>query len=59
MSDQDIRPLFDVPLRVVNIGLEGFAQELESLDVPVIRVDWAPPAGGDAKLADLLSKLGT
>ena len=51
--------LFLNPIRVVNVGLEAFAQELESLDVPVIHVDWRPPAGGDPRIADLLSKLGS
>lgn len=46
-------------ISVVNIGLEGFAQELDQQGVEVVHVDWAPPAGGDPKLADLLSKLGT
>jgi hypothetical protein len=44
---------------VVNIGLEGFARELEQQGLAVVHVDWVPPAGGDPKLADLLSKLGT
>jgi FdrA protein len=56
-----LRPkrLLGVPLHVINIGLEGFAKELEELAVPVVHVDWKPPAGGNAKLANLLSKLGT
>ncbi|NKB60010.1 MAG: hypothetical protein GKS00_27170 [Alphaproteobacteria bacterium] len=49
--------LLDAPLNVVNVGLEGFARELESNGVPTVHVDWSPPARGDAKLADLLSKL--
>ena len=58
-SKSDDAPDFlDSPLQVVNIGLEGFADELEAQDIPVIHVDWAPPAGGNPALADLLSKLG-
>ena len=49
----------ETPLRVINIGLEGFAHELQEQGVPVIHVDWSPPAGGDPKLAELLLKLGT
>ena len=45
-------------MKVVNVGLEGFAKELKQQGVEVIQVDWVPPAGGDPKLADLLSKLG-
>lgn len=47
------------PVQVVNIGLERFAKELEQQSVPVVHVEWTPPAGGNAKLAGLLAKLGT
>lgn len=51
--------LLDRPLKVINLGLESFARELAQGGVEVVQVDWTPPAGGDPKLADLLSKLGT
>ncbi len=44
------------PLRVVNIGLEHFARELEARGVVVVHVDWRPPAGG-AAVAALLARL--
>ena len=50
--------LLTEPVRVVNVGLEGFAVELKSQAVPVVHVQWQPPAGGDARLAELLGKLG-
>jgi FdrA protein len=59
MTDQSVDDLLTTPLRVINVGLEGLAESLEVLEVPVVQVDWRPPAGGDPKLADLLSKLGT
>lgn len=59
MSEQHIKSLLDSPVKVVNVGLEGFSAELEQQGVRVIQVDWVPPAGGDPKLASLLSKLGT
>ncbi len=43
---------------VINIGLSFFADDLRQQGVTVVDVDWTPPAGGDPKLADLLSKLG-
>ncbi len=43
---------------VINVGLEGFARELAAQGVPVVHVEWSPPAGGDADLAKLLAKLG-
>lgn len=59
MSKSNVGQLLDEPLTVVNIGLEEFARELQGQGVEVIHVDWAPPAGGDPDLADLLSKLGS
>jgi FdrA protein len=44
--------------RVINVGLERFAQDLASLGVPVVHVAWVPPAGGDPDLAALLAILG-
>lgn len=44
---------------VINVGLEGFASDLDSQHVAVTHLDWRPPAGGDAELADLLSRLGS
>jgi hypothetical protein len=63
MSEAIMDDLLDQPLKVVNIGLEAFAEELaaEMTDggAEVVHVEWVPPAGGDPVLADLLSKLGT
>ena len=50
-------PLLAAPPRVINIGLERFAEDLAAQGIPVQHVQWAPPAGGDALLADLLSRL--
>ena len=41
-------------VRVVNVGLELFAETLAALGVPVVAVEWRPPAGGDPRLAALL-----
>ena len=54
----DVKDLLEAEIKVVNLGLESFAAELEAAGVPVVHVDWSPPAGGDPELADLLSKLG-
>ncbi len=50
--------LLSEPVRVINVGLDGFAKELKDQGVPVTHVQWQPPAGGDEKLAALLAKLG-
>jgi hypothetical protein len=44
------------PPRVVNLGLEVFAAELEAAGATVLHVDWRPPAGGPA-IAALLARL--
>ena len=59
MSKVEINDLLEEPLKVINIGLEGFSEELKQQGVETVQVDWTPPAGGDPKLADLLSKLGS
>ena len=51
-----LETLVGQPLRVINIGLEVFAQELEAEGVSVVHVDWRPPAGG-ASVAALLARL--
>jgi hypothetical protein len=43
-------------LRVINVGLEVFARELEAQGAAVVEVDWQPPAG-DATVAALLARL--
>jgi uncharacterized protein DUF1116 len=45
------------PIEVVNVGLPGFAQDLHSQHVPVVQVDWTPPARGNPELAALLTRL--
>ncbi|MBI3998561.1 MAG: acyl-CoA synthetase FdrA [Armatimonadetes bacterium] len=42
---------------VINIGLELFAESLQAQAVPVVSLDWQPPAGGKQHLLDLLDKL--
>lgn len=45
------------PLCVINIGLENFAEDLRKAEVPVVQMDWRPPAGGDLHLVKLLDLL--
>jgi hypothetical protein len=59
MNQDDPTNLLSGPPKVVNIGLDSFAWELESQNVAVVHVDWVPPAGGNLELAALLSKLGS
>jgi len=58
MSEETPNGLLSQSIKVINVGLEGFSRELADQQVPVLQVQWTPPAGGDPKLAELLSKLG-
>jgi len=49
--------IFSDPLRVINIGIEGFAEDFKAAGVEVVQLDWRPPTGGDARLASLLASL--
>ena len=43
--------------RVLNVGLERFAADLDARGVPVLHVGWRPPAGGDVAAARRLAAL--
>ena len=57
--ESQIDSLLATAPHVINIGLEQFAIDLQDQGADVIHVDWSPPAGGDAALRSLLSKLGS
>jgi hypothetical protein len=45
------------PLRVVNIGLEGFARDLAANGAAVSQLDWAPPRKEDPANAEALRRI--
>jgi hypothetical protein len=49
--------LFGKSLKVVNIGITTFQETLISQSITNVHLDWRPPAGGDLKLIEILSKL--
>ncbi len=55
MSASRINELFERELRVVNLGLEGFARELQERGVRATQVAWTPPA--DPALAAALDSI--
>ncbi|MDQ7857659.1 MAG: acyl-CoA synthetase FdrA [Armatimonadota bacterium] len=42
---------------VISVGLDLFTESLQTQGVPVVAVDWRPPAGGKPHLMDLLDRL--
>ncbi len=55
MTDRET--LFNKELKVINIGIEMFADDLEKQNVDVIHVNWRPPAGGDLDILKFLEIL--
>jgi FdrA protein len=49
--------LLSGPVVAINLGLKLFGVSLEQQGVDVVQVDWAPPAGGDQEMMDLLDDL--
>ncbi|WCF06529.1 acyl-CoA synthetase FdrA [Paenibacillus thiaminolyticus] len=43
--------------RVINLGLASFADTIHRYEGKVVQFDWRPVAGGNKKLANILSKL--
>lgn len=52
-----LQALLSAPPKVVNIGLDSFADDLERNGASVARVQWAPPASGRPDLLAALSRL--
>ena len=52
-----VNELFKEELKVVNMGLEAFYDDLVRQEVPAIQVQWKPAAGGNQKMASLLNRL--
>ena len=59
MGKSRIGDLFGSDLNVINLGIESFGANLRDQGVQMTQVDWKPPAGGDEKLAALLSSVQT
>lgn len=49
--------MFERDLKIINIGLRSFAEELTAAGAAVTHVQWTPPANGDPALARLATHL--
>ena len=52
-----IEKLLNGPIKVIDVGLEMFFQDLKKRDVEVVHIEWKPPALGNQKLGDILKKM--
>jgi len=54
---EKILKLFNSELKVINIGLEIFKDDLEAQGVKVVQVTWQPPAKLEKEYEDILAKI--
>lgn len=52
-----LNEFFGKELKVINMGLDSFSEDLKSQQVETLQMDWRPPAGGNVRLASLLNRL--
>ena len=52
-----INGLFGKELKIVNLGVKAFYDDLKSQEKEAVHVAWKPPAGGDKRLQDMLKRL--
>ena len=52
-----LNQFFKENIKVINIGIPSFAEDLTKQGVINIHVDWRPPAGGNKKVQALLEKV--
>ena len=56
-SKTAINKLLATPVAAINLGVEDFADNLESQGAWVVHVNWTPPAGGDPEIIAILDKI--
>lgn len=49
--------LLSAPVTAINLGVEDFAENLETQGAQVLHVNWSPPAGGDPEIISILDKI--
>lgn len=52
-----LKTLFNEEVKVFNVGIPSFADDLKRQGVPVAHVEWRPPAGGNKKVIELLDRI--
>jgi len=52
-----LKDFFGKKVKVINLGIASFAEDLRKQGVETIHTDWRPPAGGNKKIQALLDKV--
>ncbi len=56
-NETAVDKLLATPVTAINLGVEDFADNLETQGAQVIHVNWTPPAGGDPEIIAILDKI--
>ncbi len=54
---REARKLFDVELKVINVGLDIFYNALQMQNVQVVDVNWKPSPKLEKEIEDILDKM--
>ncbi len=54
-----LKDFFGKKVKVINLGIASFAEDLRKQGVETIHTDWRPPAGGNKKIQALLDKVAS
>ena len=57
MMEKKKDALFKEALKIINVGLVKFFENIETQSVDIVQVDWEPPAGGDSEIIEILDHL--
>ena len=52
-----LKDFFGQRVRVINLGIPSFAEDLKKQGVDCINTEWRPPAGGNKKIQALLARV--
>ena len=52
-----VNDLFKQELKVINLGLKSFHNDLKSQGVTTVQVNWKPKAGGKKNMLNLLGRI--
>lgn len=56
-TETGVDRLLATPVAAINLGVEDFADNLETQGAQVVHVNWMPPAGGDPEIIAILDKI--
>ncbi|KAF1080833.1 MAG: hypothetical protein GQF41_2647 [Candidatus Rifleibacterium amylolyticum] len=54
-----LKDFFGKKVKVINLGIASFAEDLRKQGVETVHTDWRPPAGGNKKIQALLDKVAS